>query len=367
MKITSIETFSNEFICFVRLTTDDGAFGWGQVAPYHADITATIVHRQVAPHVLGQDAGDIAALVNRVREREHKFPGSHLYRAIGGLDTALWDLHGRVQQKPVCELLGGSPGEIRAYASSMRRDITPEDEARRFETLAAEHGFDAFKFRVGSECGHDRDEWPGRSEQIVPLIRRELGADVSLLVDANSCYSPDRAIELGALLQENGIEHFEEPCPYWEFEQTRQVTQALDINVTGGEQDCEPGLWQRMIDDHVVDIIQPDICYLGGLQRTLEVAAMAERAGMACTPHCANLSLVTLFTMHLLRVIPNAGHYLEFSIEGVDYYPWQQDLFVESPYAIVDGKATVSDRPGWGAEPSPHWLADSQHQVSRAN
>ncbi len=364
MKIAALETYYNEFVCFVKVITDDGAFGWGQVAPYHADITSLILHRQVAPHVLGQDAMDIDALVTRVREREHKFPGSHLYRAIGGLDTALWDLRGRLESLPVCTLLGGSPGTVRAYASSMQREISPAEEARRFEQLATRQGFDAFKFRIGSEYGHDRDEWPGRTEEIVPLVRRTLGPEASLLVDANSCYSPARAIEVGQMLISEGIEHFEEPCTYWEYEQTRQVTEALTINVTGGEQDCELGGWQRMIADHVVDIIQPDICYLGGMQRTRQVADMAHRAGMPCTPHCANLSMVTLFTMHLLRAIPNAGKYLEFSIEGLDYYPWQDALFTESPYDIHDGKATVTDRPGWGAEPSPLWLEKSRKQVS---
>ena len=93
---------------------------------------------------------------------------------------------------------------------------------------------------------------------------------------------------------------------------------------------------------------------------------MANRARLPVTPHCANLSLVTLFTMHLLRSIPNAGKYLEFSIEGSDYYPWQDGLFVQSPYDIVNGHARVTDAPGWGVEISPDWLARSQYQISTA-
>ena len=367
MKIQSIETFTNEFVCFVRVTTDTGDMGWGQVAPYHADITASIVHRQVAVHALGCNALDIDYLVDLIPEREHKFPGSHLQRAIGGLDTALWDLRGRLENQPVCNLIGGSSGTVRAYGSSMERNITPANEVARLLRQQDTHGFDAFKFRIGSECGHDEDEWPERTETIVPAMRHAFSDDVDLLVDANSCYSPARAIEVGMLLQDNGISHYEEPCPYWEYEQTRTVTQALSIDVTGGEQDCELPNWRRMINDRVVDIIQPDICYLGGLTRTLRVAAMAHTAGIPCTPHCANLSMVTLFTMHLLRAIPNAGKYLEFSIEGLDYYPWQEGLFLECPYAIEDGKARVTDTPGWGAEPHPDWLASAQRQLSKLN
>ena len=195
-------------------------------------------------------------------------------------------------------------------------------------------------------------------------MRRAMGDDVALLVDANSCYSPARAIEVGHILQDNGISHYEEPCPYWEFDQTKEVTDALDIDVTGGEQDCMMASWRDMIERQIVDIVQPDGCFLGGMSRTSRVAKMAEAAGIPVTPHCANLSMVTLFTMHLLRAIPNAGKYLEFAIEGLDYYPWQDQLFVEDPYAIVDGQATVTDAPGWGVEVNPAWLDTAQYDIS---
>ncbi|MFU1476229.1 mandelate racemase/muconate lactonizing enzyme family protein [Roseovarius sp. C7] len=366
MKLTAIETFTNEFVGFVRVTAEDGSQGWGQVSTYHSDITCEVLHRQVAPWMLGQDTTDLDDLLDIVAEREHKFPGSYLRRAMAGMDTAIWDLRGKQAGKPVAELLGGSAGTIRAYASSMKRDITPADEAERMKRLRDAHGFDAFKVRAGAEVGRGRDEWPGRTEEIVPTMRREMGDSAALLIDANSCYAPEQAIELGKLLQDNGFSHFEEPCPYWELEQTKQVTEALDIDVTGGEQDCDLPTWRRMIDMRAVDIVQPDILYLGGICRTLRVARMAEAAGLPVTPHCANLSLVTLFTMHLLRAIPNAGKYLEFSIEGEDYYPWQDGLFVEDPYKIEDGHARVTEAPGWGVEISPDWLARSHYKISRA-
>lgn len=366
MKLVKLETFSNEFVCFVRATAEDGAQGWGQVAPYCADITAQVLHRQVAPHVFGLECDAIDAMLDLVRDREHKFPGAYLRRAMGGVDTALWDMRGRREGKPVCALIGGTPGKVRAYASSMKRDITPKEEAARLLRLRDEQGFDAFKFRIGAEVGRDRDEWPGRTEEIVPTMRRAMGDDVALLVDANSCYSPPRAIEVGRMLQDNGISHYEEPCPYWDFAQTKEVTDALGIDITGGEQDCMMERWQTMIRDRVVDVIQPDICYLGGLSRTLRVARMADAAGLPVTPHAANLSMVTLFTMHLLRAIPNAGKYLEFSIEGLDYYPWQQGLFTSDPYRIEDGHATVTDAPGWGVEVSPEWLAKAQYLATEA-
>jgi L-alanine-DL-glutamate epimerase-like enolase superfamily enzyme len=365
VRIESIETFSNQFVSVVRVRTEDGSEGWGQIAPYHADVSAAVLHRQVAPHALGADALDIDGLIATIPEREHKFPGSHLMRALGGLDTALWDLRGRVEGKRICELIDGSPREaIPVYASSMRRDIAPDEEARRFAELQDSHGFTAFKFRIGREVGHDEDEWPGRTEEIVPRIRAALGDEATLLVDANSCYTPAKAIEVGRFLEQHGVVHFEEPCPYWELEWTAEVTNALELDVAGGEQDCLLSQWRRIIGMPAVDVVQPDICYLGGLTRTLAVAARAAEAGLPCTPHSANLSLVTVFTLHLMAAIPGAGPYVEFSIEPADYYPWQAGLFTP-PLEVRDGTVTVPDGPGWGVEISRRWLESAERMVSQ--
>jgi L-alanine-DL-glutamate epimerase-like enolase superfamily enzyme len=366
MKIRSIETFSTPWVSLVRVRMADGSEGWGQIAPYHADISATVLHRQVAPHAVGQDATDLQALEGRILEREFKFPGSHVRRALGGLDTALWDWRGKRDGKSVCELLGGRPRPLRVYASSMRRDITPEDEASRFVALRDAHGYDAFKFRIGKECGHDEDEWPGRTEAIIPAIRRALGDDVDLLVDANCCYTPAKAIAVGGFLESYAVGHFEEPCPYWEYQWTAEVTRALAplrIAVAGGEQDCSLSTWRRMILLPVFDIVQPDVCYVGGLTRALRVAALAKAADLPCVPHSANLTLVTVFTLHLMGAIENAGPYVEFSIEPTSYYPWQEGLFSPA-LEVQDGKVAIPAAPGWGVEINPAWLEKAERQIS---
>jgi len=365
-RIQRLETFANEFLCVVKLTTDSGAVGFGQTSTYNADITQTVFHRQIAPWVLGQSADDLGALIQRVEEKEHKYPGSYRCRALAGLDTAWWDMVGKLHGKPVVELLGGKPTQLRAYASSMKRDITPKDEAARLCRLRDEYGFDAFKWRVAAECGHDQDEWPGRTEDIIPTVSTALG-NVAKLVDANSGFSVKRAIEVGQLLTDHGIGHFEEPCPYWHFDQTKQVTEALAIDVTGGEQDWDLAHWESMMANRVVDVVQPDIMYLGGLWRTLKMVAMAQHFNFPVTPHSANLSLVTVCTMHLLGAIENAGPYLELSIEGPDYYPWQQQLFLNDPFKVIDGRVTIPSSPGWGVEFNPAWLARARYQVSECS
>ena len=183
MNISVIETFYNEYVGFVRVTAEDGSIGWGQLSTYNSDITQQVLHRQVVPWVLGHDVSSpkkLDDLIDLVTEKEHKFPGSYLRRALAGFDTAIWDWYGRRQEKPVADLLGGSAGKVRAYASSMRRDITPQDEADRMCNLRDQYGFDAFKVRAGAEVGRNRDEWPGRTESIIQTMRQAMGASASL-------------------------------------------------------------------------------------------------------------------------------------------------------------------------------------------
>ena len=90
---------------------------------------------------------------------------------------------------------------------------------------------------------------------------------------------------------------------------------------------------------------------------------MAQQAGLPCTPHSANLSLVTVFTLHLMGALKNAGPYVEFSIEGADYYPWQYGIY-EPALVAADGKVQITEAPGWGVEINPGFLEKTQHQIS---
>src|SRR5207253_7618480 len=129
----------------------------------------------------------------------------------------------------------------------------------------------------------------------------------------------------------------------------------------GGEQDTDLAQFRRMVRMDAVDIVQPDICYVGGLSRARQVAAMAAERGKPCTPHSANRSLVTVFTMHLLAAIPNAGPFLEFSIEPA---PWSESLF-DKPLQVVDGAVPFPcDGPGWGVRIRSDWLDGADRQLS---
>jgi len=178
-RIDRIESFHNDLFTLVRVTTEDGREGFGQIASHDNAASVEVLHGRVAPLVLEQDAADIDAIVDRCIDGNHKFPWSFVCRALGGVETAMWDLYGQIRRQPVAELLGGAMRPLPAYGSSMSRSISPEAEAARLVKLRDAHGFEAYKIRVGQQCGHDLDAAPGRTEKIVPVVRKALATRFS--------------------------------------------------------------------------------------------------------------------------------------------------------------------------------------------
>ncbi|MEQ8898403.1 MAG: mandelate racemase/muconate lactonizing enzyme family protein [Roseovarius sp.] len=367
MRIAKIETFTRDFIALVRVTMEDGVTGIGQMSPYRADISTTVFHNMIAPLALGRDAADVGDLIEQLFSERLKFPGTFMCRAMAGLDTALWDAAGKRAGKPVYDLLGATDPDVPVYGSSMCRKITPKDEAARFLRLRQECGFNSFKFRVGQSNGRNQDAWPGRTPEIAEAVCKAFaGDDIRFLADGNSCYDAENAIEVGNMLADHGVHQFEEPCPYWDFDATRQVREALDMDVSGGEQDNYLPGWQYMVRSNVVDICQPDLCYVGGVSRALKVAEIAAEENKQVVFHAANDSLVTLFSLHVFAALPNAGDACEYNIEGPDYHdPLLQHLF-EPALTVESGKVRLSGEPGWGIRPTDIWLDGADYRAVEA-
>ncbi len=355
MRITRIETAVSpeNMVVVVRVGTDTGLEGLGQTAPRHADITAAVLHALVAPLFLGQNPWDHQQLVDRCLRTHYKFTGSFLYRALCGVETALWDLLGQATGQPVHALLGGAARtSIPMYASSMSREIGPEDEAARLAGLVQRDGFRGVKIKIGGRMGRDTDASSGRTERLIVAMREAVGPDIAINADANGAYTAHKAIAIGRLLEAHSYHHFEEPCPFPEWENTAAVAAALDIPVAVGEQDNDLHDFARMIANRTMDIVQLDVGYIGGIGRAARVAAMADTAGRPCTPHCANHSLLQVFTLHLAAAMP-ACHDLQEWHADPDA-AWES--FYEPRLRVVDGAVAVPTRPGWGVTLVPGFL-----------
>ncbi|WP_010268843.1 mandelate racemase/muconate lactonizing enzyme family protein [Paenibacillus senegalensis] len=344
MRIDKIETYSTPHLCVVRITTEDGLSGIGQTAPDFTDITCRIVHRQLAPLVLGMDAGQIEEISDRCIESTYKFYGSYICRAAAGIDTALWDLKAKRAGKGVAQLLGSTASSVDVYGSSMDKTITPKLEADRMKALMQDKGFRAFKLHIGKGIGKNLDMYPGRTEEVVSLVRQALGSDSELYVDSKGAYDVNRAIELGRLFEQLDIGFFEEPCPFWQMEKSAEVARTLSIPVAGGEQDFCLAQWGRIIEQRALSIAQPDILSIGGLTRALRVARMAEKAGLYCTPHNSTHSLLQVFSIHMYAALANAYPFLEISIDQEYLDPWTKNFFYPA-VEVKDGKVKVPREP----------------------
>ncbi len=346
MKVTEVDVFLLQPTVLVRVSTDAGVTGWGEASPMDGRVVAAHIRHSLARFVIGEDPFDVERIVERMFVGTYKIAGQTQAMAASGIEIALWDIMGEALGAPIYKLLGGAyRTEIPMYASSMSRTISPADEARRLSRLVEEKGFKAVKIRVGSTYGFDRDAAPGRTVAVVREVRQALGDDVAIMVDGNSCFSAPRAIEVGRRLQEYGVFHFEEPCPYGDLDATAKVAAALDMPIAGGEQDWSLVRFREMLERGAIDIVQPDLIKAGGFSVCRKVAALAESFSAVCTPHQTQ-PLGTIANLHFAAATPCVRYFQEYNIET---HPIGDALF-RNPVAVVDGSMRVPDAPGLGVE-----------------
>ena len=187
-------------------------------------------------------------------------------------------------------------------------------------------------------------EFPvGRSDKLIPLVRKIFGDEMHLYADSNGSYNAAEAIRIGKLLQEYKYEIYEEPVPFDWYEETKQVADALTIPVSGGEQEASMHNFRWLIAHDALQIVQPDAYYFGGMIRSTRVARMAAALGKSCTPHISG-GMGYLYMMHFVSTLPNAGAYHEFKGDN-------KELPLEcktSTLLIANGFIKVPTGPGSG-------------------
>jgi L-alanine-DL-glutamate epimerase-like enolase superfamily enzyme len=301
----------------------------------------------VIPAFLGRDARELESLINEVYsyKNNYKNHGMPFWNGVAYVEAALLDLLGKVTGRSVGALVGEVlRRDIPIYLSSTRRDTSAEEEVDFMVERVAETGARAVKMKVGGRMRNNADATPGRTERIIALARERLGPEMTIYFDGNGSFDSEKAIEVGRLLEDHKCAFFEEPCPFEQYEATKAVADALDIDVAGGEQDCNMAHFREMIRRRVVDVVQPDMMYNGGLVRALRVARMAAEAGMTTTIHGTrhNPELATI--LHFASVTPNAGQFTEYPSKHVTFKSWYEPHFVVQP----GGTVKLPDGPGLG-------------------
>jgi len=304
-----------------------------------------LLNQRVIPFFLRRDArgleDDLWELYRY--KSNYKLQGLAFWSVTAWVEFAILDMIGRAYNKSYSELLGGRIRDrVPFYVASSRRDSTPQEEVEYLRRLLEETGAKAIKFRVGGRMSRNADAIPGRTEQLIPLVRETFGDTIDIHADSNSSYNPPEAIKVGRILEDAQAVYFEEPCPFDHLEDTKRVADALTIPVAGGEQEFSERRFRWMVYNRGVDIVQPDLHYYGGLIRSRRVAQMADVAGMPTTVHISG-GFGFIYMLHFAAVTPKIGAYQEYK-RGIERY---SDWF-ESPLKIVDGALTVPRGPGVG-------------------
>lgn len=344
--LESVHLLKKDSEYFVHVRSKDGAEGVS-LSNGRGPIAAPLFNQSIAPYFLGKDIRDLEHhLWELYRWRSnYKLQGLLFWSAQAWVEFAILDMVGRILDKSIGDLLGGVVREkIPYYVASGRRDSTPEEEVEYLESLVEETGAKAVKFRLGGRMSRNSDAMPGRTPSLIALARKTLGDTIDIHGDANSSYDPPQAIEVGRMLEEVNAVYFEEPCPFDHLEDTKKVTDTLDIPVSGGEQEFSDRRFRWMIANRGVDIVQPDLHYYGGMIRSLRVARMADVADMPTTVHISG-GFGFVYMLHFASVVKDPGRYQEYKRGVKKYGAW-----FDPPLETRDGAFLTPKGPGVGIQ-----------------
>ncbi|MEX0987380.1 MAG: mandelate racemase/muconate lactonizing enzyme family protein, partial [Bacteroidales bacterium] len=349
--------FKNNFICRVR--SKDGAEGLSVSNNSQMSSLYPVFINRLQPYFPGKDARKLDQLLDEVYvyRSNYKLQGLPLWVPLATLEFALLDMLGRIAGVSMSELLGTlHHREIGVYQANNHRGKSASESIEHIIETVEQSGAKALKFKVGGRMSRNRDYPPGRTEELIPLIREHFGNDMTIYADSNGSYDVPEAIRIGKILEKYQVDFYEEPVPFDWYEETRQVTEALEIPVAGGEQEPSLHNFRWLIANDGLDIVQPDIFYFGGMIRSLKVARMAEATGKPCIPHISGSGLGYLYMLHFVSILPNAGPYHEFK----GFNPNIPLECSTSDLTVHDGKVTVPTGPGSGIELDQDFVAKHQ-------
>ena len=363
MQITDIKTFlvhpgKAKNLCFVKIETDEGIYGWGECyTQSDRDVQITAHVDQLKRYLIGRDPTNIKHFMQMAFD---DFAGRRgamdYYCAISGLEHAMWDIAGKAYGAPVHKLIGGAcRDKIRVYANGWSGgNPTPDSLAERASEVI-EAGFTALKF----------DPIPGRwrtyvskdvedaAVENVRAVREAVGPDVDILVEMHRRLAPMHAVRIAHEIERYRPFWYEEPVLAENIPALASVRQKINIPVVTGEELYTKFEFREVFEKQAADILNPDVCNVGGILELKEIAAMAEPYFVVISPHNFNSTTVGLAaTIQVSAAIPN------FLI--TEYFVNLEELgrdIAKIPFEVKDGYIQIPDAPGLGIDLDEERLA----------
>ncbi|HEX2186278.1 MAG TPA: galactonate dehydratase [Chloroflexota bacterium] len=347
MKITEVKTYvlespGREYV-FVKILTDEGLHGWGEGTLEMKQATVVAAVQDLQGFIIGEDPTRIDYLWQRMYRHGFWRGGVAILSAISGIEQALWDITGKAYGQPVYKLLGGA---VRDYIPCYTHTGDPEQALKYMED-----GWKAFKFGPRGRRGAtavDERQLVTETAAAYERMRQAVGDEVELMCDVHGRLRPAAAIRLGKALEPYRLLFFEEPVPPDNIQNLRPVREAgLSMDIATGERAFTKWGFREMIEQQLVDVIQPDLCHDGGIKETLKIAAMAETYSILVAPHNPNGPVGTAASVHAAAVMPN------FLILEYANSPTRDACQAASEaecFKARDGRIELPTKPGLGIE-----------------
>ncbi len=348
MKITRIETFFIDitWACWtlLKLYTDEGVTGVGECTLESKEETVVGALKDLSRYLIGQDP----LLIEKHWQEMYRgspWQGVAQFTAMSGLEQAMWDIAGKVYGQPVYRLLGGPCRErVKLYTWPAPVDETPAAYA-----AAAREAVD-LGYRALKTDPFDRIFLTASPSEItqavarVAAMRDAVGWEVEIGVDGHQRLYPQTAIKIARELEPLKILFFEEPVPSDNLDALAKVAANVRVPLATGERIYTKWGFRPLLERQIVDIIQPDVCHVGGILECRKIAAMAEAYDIPIAPHNPNGPVGMVAAIHVAACTPNF-----LALESVHTRDWQWEL-LDAPLQIVDGRIELPTRPGLGIE-----------------
>lgn len=359
MKITDVEAFylrlpeiqartdSSQDALIVKITTDAGIIGWGEVdgcpSVTKAIIDAPYSHTMVTglrSLLIGENPLDTARLWAKMyRATIFYGRGGAVLQAMAGIDIALWDIKGKALDKPIVELLGGAMRDrMRVYSSNMFQFEIADTVAR------AKHAVDTG--HTGVKFGWEPfglDE--AQDLRYVEAIREAIGDKVDFMLDVGLAWDAKTTIRRAQLFEPYKLFWIEEPLHPDDYAGYGKVSPACRQYIAAGEEECSVTGFQRLIDEGGIDVVQIDLTRTGFTQ-AIQIADYARSRGRKVCNHNFTTDINTAASLHFLCAIENAL-VMEYCVEPGEI---SRNL-ARNPVRIADGYAHLPSEPGLGVEP----------------
>ena len=368
MKITDIRYHlihpgAGKNICFVRIDTDEGIHGWGECyTQADRDVQVTAHIDMLKRYLIGRDPTNIKHFMQMVYD---DFAGRRgamdLWCAVSGLEHAMWDILGKISGQPVYKLLGGPVrSKIRVYANGWGGGGWDSADLADRASQIVESGFTALKFDPipGPWRTFVSKDVERQAVENVRAVRQAVGTDVDIRVEMHRRLAPRHAVKIARGIEEYEPFWYEEPVLAENIDALASAKQNINIPVVTGEELYTKFEFREVFEKQAADIINPDVCNVGGILELKEIAAMAEPYFVVVSPHNYNSTTLGLAaTVNASATMPNfliTEYFVNFEELGKD--------IATTPFEVENGYINLPESPGLGIDLDEESLAKYPYQ-----